>query len=100
MKLSREEELFLRHWMYDEVHFRDGAGPAKGLQLQHRAVPADLAVLIAAALPDLAVQQSVGEGPPPSEPPAWPWPSAEALRSRIAEARSLLDAQKRLTSGT
>ena len=34
MKLSRDEEVFLRHWMYDEVHYRDGQGPAKRLQLE------------------------------------------------------------------
>lgn len=51
VKLSRDEELFLRHWMYDEVHYQDGLGPAKQLQVRYRAVPADLAVLIAAAFP-------------------------------------------------
>jgi len=54
MRLSRDEEVFLRHWMYDEVHYRDGQGPAKRLQVQHRAIPADLAILIAAAIPDPA----------------------------------------------
>ncbi len=26
MRLSRDEEAFLRHWMYDEVHYQDGPG--------------------------------------------------------------------------
>ena len=43
MKLSREEDVFLRHWMYDEVHYRDGPGPAKTLQVRHHVTPAELA---------------------------------------------------------
>lgn len=89
MRLSRNEEIFLRHWMYDEVHYREGQGPAKRLQVRHRAAPADLAVLIAAAIPDLAAQEAAGVGPPPAEPPAWPW-SEDLLRSRLAEARIVL----------
>src|SRR4051812_45547358 len=42
MKLSPDEERFLRHWMYEEVHFREGTGPAKRLQVEHRIPPADL----------------------------------------------------------
>lgn len=60
MRLSRDEEVFLRHWMHDEVHYGEGTGPAKRLQLRHRAVPADLAVLIAAAIPDPSDQESAG----------------------------------------
>ena len=89
MKLSREEELFLRRWMYDEVHFQDGSGPAKQLQLAHRAIPADLASLIAAAIPDPLEQETAGLGPPPSEPVAWPW-SETGLHTRLAEARAAL----------
>jgi hypothetical protein len=89
MRLSRDEEVFLRHWMYDEVHYREGQGPAKQLQVQHRAVPADLAVLIAAAIPDPADQEAAGLGPPPAEPPTWPWPEG-LLRSRLTEARAAL----------
>ena len=70
MKLSREEQLFLRHWMHDEVHYHDGTGPAKRLQLQYGAVPADLAVLIAAAISDISEQDAAGKGPPPKEPAA------------------------------
>ncbi len=89
MKLSRDEEVFLRHWMYDETHYRDGAGPAKQLQVQHRVPPADLATLIAAAIPDLAEQEAAGAGPPPAEFPWWPW-SVEAFSQRLAEARFIL----------
>ena len=89
VKLSRDEELFLRHWMYDEVHYQDGRGPAKQLQLRHRAAPADLATLIAAAIPDPADQEAAGVGPRPAEPPTWPW-SEDALRARLDEARTAL----------
>jgi hypothetical protein len=89
MKLSRDEEVFLRHWMYDEVHYQDGLGPAKRLQLQHRAIPSDLAVLIAAAIPEPIDQEQAGLGPPPAEPPIWPW--SEALwAERISKARAVL----------
>jgi hypothetical protein len=89
MRLSRDEEVFLRHWMYDEVHYGEGQGPAKRLQVQHQAVPADLAILIAATIPDPADQDAAGLGPPPAEPPAWPWPG-DALRVRLADARAAL----------
>ncbi len=89
MRLSRDEEAFLRHWMYDEVHYQDGPGPAKRLQLQHRAIPADLAVLVAAAIPDPIDQEEAGLGPPPAKPPTWPW-SEEMLAVRISEARAAL----------
>jgi hypothetical protein len=95
MKLSRDEEIFLRHWMYDETHYRDGLGPAKQLQVQHRVAPADLAALIAAAIPELADQEAAGEGPPPVETPLWPW-SAEAFDQRLSEARSTL--QRRVSA--
>ena len=89
MKLSLEEELFLRHWMFDEVHYRVGQGQAKRLQVEHRVAPADLASLIAAALSDLSDQQRMGEGPAPVQLPAWPW-SEEGLAARLAEARRVL----------
>jgi hypothetical protein len=93
LKLSHEEEAFLRHWMYDETHYQDGLGPAKRLQLQHHAVPADLATLIAAAVPDPADQEAAGLGLPPADPLVWPWP-ADKLRLRLGEARAVL-AQRR-----
>jgi hypothetical protein len=89
MRLSRDEEIFLRHWMYDEVHYGEGQGPAKRLQVQHQSVPADLAVLIAATMPDPTDQEAAGLGPPPTEPPIWPWPG-DALRLRLADARAAL----------
>jgi hypothetical protein len=88
MNLFREEEMFLRRWMYDEVHYQDGQGPAKRLQLQHGVISADLSILIAAAIPDSADQESAGTYPP-QEPPAWPW-SDQSLSARLAEAKRLL----------
>jgi hypothetical protein len=85
MKLSREEEAFLRHWIHDEAHFQVGQGPAKRLQFDHRVRPADLAVLIAAALPDPAEQEAAAAAPP-GESPRWPW-SEEAFASRLRQAR-------------
>jgi hypothetical protein len=89
MKLSHDEENFLRHWMYEEVHYQDGPGPAKGLQLGHRAFPAELALIIAAAIPDPAAQGAAGDGPRPDEPPLWPW-SDEEWHARLTEARTVL----------
>src|SRR5271156_3213193 len=89
MRLSRDEEVFLRHWMYDEVHYGEGQGLAKRPQVPHQAVPAALAILIAATMPDPANQEAAGLGPPPAEPPAWPWPG-DALRLRLAEAPAAL----------
>jgi hypothetical protein len=95
MRLSPEEENFLRHWMYDEMHYQEGTGPAKRLQREHQAIPGDLAVIIAAAIPDVAEQWAAGVGPPPAEPPTWPW-SAAAIKARLAEASALLES----TEGT
>jgi hypothetical protein len=92
MNLSPEEERFLRSWMYDEVHYQEGVGTAKQLQLQHRVAPADLAVLIAAAMPDPADQEAAGFTPP-SEAPAWPW-SEMTWRHRLEEARAVLSERK------
>jgi hypothetical protein len=93
MKLSHEEEVFLRHWIYDEWHFREGRGPAKQLQLDHKVVPADLALIIAASMRDPEEQLSAAEGPRPVEPPIWPWPGDSCMR-RVEEARELLGAPK------
>ncbi len=87
--LSLDEENYLRHWMYDETHYREGSGPAKRLQREHRAIPGDLAVIIAAATPDIAEQWAAGVGPPPADPPTWPWSDA-ALKARVAEAEAYL----------
>jgi hypothetical protein len=88
-RLSREEETFLRHWIYDEAHYQDGIGPAKRLQVQNRAIPADLATIIAATIPDAGEQEAAALGPPPPEAPTWPW-SEGALTARVAEARAFL----------
>jgi hypothetical protein len=89
MKLSPDEERFLRRWMYDEVHFQNGRGPAKQLQLQHQAVPAELATIIAAAMPDLAEQEAAGLNTIEGESPTWPW-SSDLLQTRVEEARAVL----------
>src|SRR5262249_24423452 len=89
MKLSPEEETFMRHWIYDEAHFREGRGPAKTAQVAHGAISADLATIIAAALPDPLEQEEAGNGPPPAQAPEWPW-TDETLRSRLVEARRVL----------
>jgi hypothetical protein len=74
--------------MYDEVHFQQGQGPAKRLQIEHGAAPADLGVLIAAAMPVPAEQEAAARTPP-KEFPKWPW-SGEALPARLSEARAIL----------
>lgn len=93
MKLSREEEGFLRHWMFDEVHYAEGPGAAKKLQVAHGVVPADLAVIIAASFPDTAEQRSAGQGPPPSSPPVWPWGN-DTFQDRLREARTLIESRR------
>ena len=89
MKLSHEEEIFLRHWIYDEVHFHEGTGPAKRLQVAHKVPPANLALIIAAALTEPGEQEAAADGPPPTETPVWPWPLDSCAR-RVEEARQLL----------
>jgi hypothetical protein len=89
MKLSRDEEVFLHHWMRDEANFREGVGPAKKLQLEHHAVPAQLAILIAAAIPDPDDQAAIVANPPPAALPLWPW-TEDSLDARLREARAAL----------
>jgi hypothetical protein len=89
MKLSRDEELFLRHWIYDEAHFMNGVGPAKRLQVEYRVVPADLAALVAAAMPDPQDQAEAATTLPPASP-RWPW-TGDAFQVRLAEARTILE---------
>lgn len=89
LKLSPEEDGFLRHWIYDEAHYQEGPGRAKQLQLRHGAIPADLATLVAAAMPDPKVQEAAGRAPPPVEAVMWPW-TEQALRARGAEAKAIL----------
>ena len=64
-------------------------GDAKRLQVAHQVRPADLALLIAAAMPDPAEQLAAATAPAPAEPVRWPW-SVEAFRHRLAEARRCL----------
>ncbi len=94
LRLWPEEERFLRQWMYDEVHFKDGRGPAKQLQIAHGAFPAHLAELIAASIPDPAEQLAAGLIPGPAEPLTWSW-APETLQARLAEARAVLGARRR-----
>ncbi len=89
LKLSPEEEQFLRSWIRDEAHYQQGQGPAKRLQLLHQVRPADLSVLIAAAIPDPAEQLAAATQPPSETTPSWPW-SEETFQTRMAEARKLL----------
>jgi hypothetical protein len=89
MKLSREEEAYLRRWIFDEARYQEGQGPAKLLQLRHGGRPAELAVLIAAALPDPGDQEAAAHDLPAAEPPVWPW-SDLTFRARLAEARTIL----------
>jgi hypothetical protein len=93
MKLSRDEELFLRQWVYDEAHFRNGVGPAKRLQVEHRVVPADLAVLVAAAIPDPKDQEEAASNPPAAIAPRWPW-EGDAFQTRLTEARTVLESRR------
>src|SRR4029077_1989128 len=89
LTLSPEEELFLRQWMFDEVHFEEGQGPAKLLQVAQGVRPAELSLLIAAALPDPAAQQAAVSGATRSACPTWPW-SAQSFQDRLGEAQALL----------
>jgi hypothetical protein len=89
LKLSPEETLFLRRWMYDEVHYQEGRGPAKDLQLEHRVAPADLGVLIAAAMPETSTQETATLEPPLPQLTAWPW-TDEQFSARLTEARTIL----------
>src|SRR5436190_21069648 len=91
MKLSHEEEIFLRHWIYDEWHYEEGRGPAKRLQVEHKVIPTDLATLVAASMPDPSEQMQAAMGPRPAEPPVWPWRGDSCAR-RVEEARKLLEA--------
>jgi hypothetical protein len=88
MKLSREEEAFLRRWIYDEARYREGPGPAKRLQLAHQAIPADLATIIAAAIPDPA-DQAAASTVAPTGLLVWPW-TEHNFRDRLGEARAIL----------
>jgi hypothetical protein len=93
MKLSREEEDFLRQWMYDETHYLEGLGPAKRLQVEHGVRPADLAALIAAAMPDPATQRTASSCAISTSMPIWPW-SQDGFVARLVEAKKTLAARQ------
>jgi hypothetical protein len=89
MKLSRDEETYLRHWMHEELHYQCGPGPAKRLQFEHGVASADLAAVIAAAIPVPADQHAAALAAPRDEPPQWPW-SDQTFAQRLQQARCLL----------
>src|SRR5438270_9333145 len=89
MKLSREEESYLRHWMIEEMHYRAGPGPAKRLQFEQGVASGDLAALIAATIGIPADQVAAGLGPPPDEAPSWPW-TAQSFQNRPRLAHQVL----------
>jgi hypothetical protein len=90
MMLCPEEEQFLRQWMFDEVHFEEGIGPAKRLQVAKGVRPAELSLLIAAALPEPADQQAAVSRADRSSIPQWPW-TEKSLQDRLSEAQAILD---------
>src|SRR5436190_21676907 len=93
LTLPPEEELFLRQWMFDEVHFEEGQGPAKRLQVAMGVRPAELSLLIAAALPDPAEQQAAVSGADSSACPTWPW-SVQSFQDRLGEAQAIIDSRQ------
>jgi hypothetical protein len=62
--------------------------PPKKLQLERGVKPAELAELIAAAMPDPAEQQAAAQMQSPSLP-TWPW-TPDSFRARLAQAREIL----------
>jgi hypothetical protein len=58
--------------MHNEIHYQSRTGLAKQIQAEHGVPPAELATLIAAAMPDPLDQEAAAEGPLPSVPPKWP----------------------------
>jgi hypothetical protein len=99
MKLSPDEERFLHRWIYDEARYEQDPGPAKRMQLEQHATPADLSAIIAASIPNPAEQETLALGLPPEEPLSWPWPGNE-LRERVEQARHTLDLRQNRASQT
>ena len=93
LTLSPEEELFLRQWMFDEVHFEEGQGPAKRQQVTQKVRPAELSLLIAAALPDPAEQEAAISEATRSACPTWPW-SVQSFQDRLGEAQAILASRR------
>src|SRR5262249_22830083 len=96
---TAKEQQFLQAWMHDELHFRQGTGPAKRLQPVHEVKPADLAVLIAAWLPDPNEQFRRAEEPLP-DTLEWPWQRHEEFEARLHQAKAELALRNRLRART
>jgi hypothetical protein len=90
MNVGVAEEQFLQAWMHDELHFREGTGPAKRLQRAHQVMPFDLALLIAAWLPDPNEQFQRAEEPLPEAPVEWPWQTPRKFETRLRQAKEEL----------
>lgn len=90
MDLTSGEAQFLQAWMHDELQFREGTGPAKQLQRAHQVTPFDLALLIAAWLPDPNEQFRRAEEPSPDPSPEWPWQTQEEFETRLRQAKEEL----------
>ena len=75
--------------MHEELSYHDGPGPAKRLQFEHGVVSADIAALIAAAVPVPADQEAAARAPLPEGAPIWPW-SAQSFQERLLQAQRLL----------
>ena len=99
MNLTKREEQFLQAWMHDELHFREGTGPAKRLQRAHQVKPFDLALLIAAWLPDPNEQFQRAEEPLP-DTVEWPWQTREEFETRLREAKEVLALRNRPQAGS
>src|SRR5262245_38640807 len=91
LRLRASAETFLRHWLFEDIHHPEERGLAKKLQVAQRVTAAELAVLIAAGLPELVDHDTTGQARPPVSNPVWPW-SEESFRLRLTEARMLLKA--------
>ncbi len=89
LRLSPDEEEFLRRWIYDEAHYDSGTGQEKLLQLENTAIAAELGLLIAAGMPDPKAQLAASLEPPSARQITWPW-TKEQLRVRVEEARAVL----------
>jgi len=95
MKLSREEEGFLRHWMYDKTHYQDGPGPAKQFCIEQPLLtwPPSLPL----PSPTWTTRKLPASGPRLMIPPMWPW-IGDTLRTRIFEAQAALPEHGRSNS--
>jgi hypothetical protein len=81
--------------MFDEVQFEEGQGPAKRQQVAQEVRPAELSLLIAAALPDPADQEAAVARASPSACPTWPW-SVQSFQDRLGEAQAILASRQQL----